>query len=167
MWKVATSLGPSAASAALPGAEKFLFYGRWIALGASIACVVLGALHIGINLGYIVGPITVVIGVFVAMLEYPFVPIAKHLNFFTDYRFRAGLYVVFMIPTFFSVVTFVGGLGLFAAAVCYGYAGFKGSKGEPVTDGTGKPKEAEPAAKKESRKSKKTSLASKDEIQQV
>ncbi len=42
MWKVklATSLGPSAATAALPGAEKFLFYGRWIALGSSI-----GKLH--------------------------------------------------------------------------------------------------------------------------
>lgn len=39
MWKVATSLGPGAAAtaagAALPKADKFIFYGRFIALGAS------------------------------------------------------------------------------------------------------------------------------------
>lgn len=40
MWKVATSLGPgaavTAAEHALPKAEKFIFYGRYIALGASV-----------------------------------------------------------------------------------------------------------------------------------
>eukprot|EP00026_Physarum_polycephalum_P013641 Phypoly_transcript_14063.p1 GENE.Phypoly_transcript_14063~~Phypoly_transcript_14063.p1 ORF type:complete len:222 (+),score=27.47 Phypoly_transcript_14063:147-812(+) len=145
MWKVAASLGPgtaaTAAQAALPAASKVLPYARWIALGTSLIYLLLGGLALGLDLAFIVGPICLAIGIFVAILEYPFVPLARFaaFNFFCNYWYRAGLYACFCVPAFFNTITILCGLAAIATAGCWAFCAFKGAKGEPVTK---KPKNA-------------------------
>eukprot|EP01113_Clastostelium_recurvatum_P009582 TRINITY_DN1462_c0_g1_i1.p3 TRINITY_DN1462_c0_g1~~TRINITY_DN1462_c0_g1_i1.p3 ORF type:complete len:191 (-),score=40.64 TRINITY_DN1462_c0_g1_i1:1048-1551(-) len=123
------------ASHAVP-ASKVKLYAKYLGWGTSAAFVVLGGISIIPIAGfsrYIIGPICVVIGLFMAILEIPVPFIAWMLNFFQDYRFRGVLYVLFCIPAFMSVFTIAPGLGAIATGACYGFAGvFKKEKGTPI-----------------------------------
>jgi len=128
-------MGPGAtasvASHAVPSAKVLLFakYAGW---GTAAAFVILGVIATILTY-WIIGPICIAIGLFMAILEVPFTPIAWLLNFFQDFRFRGALYIVFCIPSFFSIITFIAGLGSIACGCLYLFAGiFKKEKGTPI-----------------------------------
>jgi len=113
-------------------AERWVFWGRRIALGSGIACILLGALcillgalrigeHSGVQIDPFgpfgpVSPVVIAIGLFVAILEYPCAPLAKLFNFlFPKYLHRGLFYSLIGIPAIFSVVTSVAGAGFSVA----------------------------------------------------
>eukprot|EP01112_Ceratiomyxa_fruticulosa_P011413 TRINITY_DN3094_c0_g1_i1.p1 TRINITY_DN3094_c0_g1~~TRINITY_DN3094_c0_g1_i1.p1 ORF type:complete len:164 (-),score=30.26 TRINITY_DN3094_c0_g1_i1:237-728(-) len=131
MFTVAKTVGVSGAANMVPS-SKVKHYAKFIALGVCVALVVLGVIGL-IFKNWVIGPIMIVEAFVMLTLELPIVQIAWILNFFQDYRWRGVMYVLFCIPTFFSVITFLAGLGCIAIGLVYVFLGFfKKEKGTPI-----------------------------------
>jgi len=69
------------------------------------------------------------------LLEFPYAPLTfmkKVVNFFNDFRFRAGFYGIIGIPAFVTMVTIFSGIVCWVTGGVYVFCWYRKEKGEDI-----------------------------------
>mmetsp|Transcript_15944 Transcript_15944/g.62298 ORF Transcript_15944/g.62298 Transcript_15944/m.62298 type:complete len:186 (+) Transcript_15944:31-588(+) len=109
-------------------------YVRLYYLGSAAVVVLLGLLALIFG-SWASAIIAIVVSGLVVFIELAYLmpPVYKALAFFFDnYLWRAICYIIFALPLFFSLFTFVGGVLLLLGSVAYFYCVYKGEKPAPL-----------------------------------
>jgi len=85
---------------------------------------------------YVIGIICIILAPFMLVLEIPLAYgfVKNFVNFFSDYKFRVVIYVLFAIPAFFSLPSILAAIASFCTAGLYGYAFWRGEKAQKIEE---------------------------------